>query len=180
MWASGRSTRVDVDAGCQDIKSISYLDAFIPKPMLWAYWPDTGTVSTQPNFSHERISGMDRIQQILCTHVCEVMCNNTARFVYRVLSLNVESIQNVLMWFALKKHITMAMLFVWRLILWFQQEKHKLHRMKFWHCGFPAADSYHHNTTLPIWVKQICCSALPLPAQNRHWSPFSTALPCSS
>lgn len=66
----GGSTGVDVDAGCLDIKLISHLDGLIPQPMLRAHWPDTGTVSTQPNFGHECISGMDRIHQILCTDVC--------------------------------------------------------------------------------------------------------------
>lgn len=133
VWASRRSTRADVDAGCQGIKSISYLDGFIPKPMLWAHWPDTCTVSTQPNFSHWCISGMDRIHQTLCVDGCVVICNDTARFVYRVLYLSVGSIQNVLIWFALQKQITMAMLFVWHLVFCFQQGKYnkQVHRMKF-------------------------------------------------
>lgn len=80
----GRCSGVDVDGGCQDTKSISHLDGLIPQPMLWAYLPDTGTVSTQPNFRHECISGMGQIHQHFCTDVCvlleNVCCNGWVWF----------------------------------------------------------------------------------------------------
>lgn len=182
MWASGRSTRVDVDADCQRIKSISYLNGFIPKHMLWASWPDTGTVSTQPDFSHECISGMDWIHQILRTAVCEVMCNNTviclqgSFFKYGINSRRSDAVCTS------KTHcngcvvcvVTTATLFSTGKIQWAVAQNEILAMGPSCSCLLSQEyDPFHFS-------KQICRFALLLPAQNWHWSPFFSALPCSS
>lgn len=150
VWLSGRCARLDVDAGCQDIKSISYLDGFIPRTMLWASWPDTGTVSTHPNFSHECISGMDRIHWIPHTDVCQWLCNKKARIsecsdvVCTQYNGCVVCVTTGIL-FSISISATVACLLL------------------------PLT-----TRILPFSFnsKEICGLALLLPAQNRHWSPF--------
>lgn len=166
VWVRGRSTGVDVDAGCQDIKLISHLDGLIPQPMLRAHWPDTGIVSTQLNFSHECISGMDRIHQILRTDVCvlvekcvikwlglflEFCLSKWGKFKMFILSESGLHFRNKLRWICCCDNCDIVL-----------NGQHTLSRWTELHSG-TAADSYHQNTWEPFlfesnkFVVPPCC-----------------------
>lgn len=126
----------------------TWMDSF--PNMMWAYWPDIGTVSTQPTFSHEGYSGTDWRTS-----------DPSDRWPWIFPSLNMGSVHFLSRWL-FKKHILMALTGT------FGTEKKKLEWAVAHNAILALWPCINRMLPSPLWV----CSASALHAQNPHWSPL--------